>query len=211
MKTRTILSIPSSMTEFVQSPWYPKLFTLVKNFRLNDPVEDVVNDILLDMLEKGYIERWDSSMGSFSNWIYTFSGNVCKKKYNRSHTNGGTKIEYALSIENSPDSEDSFRKGVVFEDMLEGNMVEDGGFNLFLGELREILTVYKASSSNVFDGIEYSRDSLTVLELLLKDYSVKEIAEAFGTSIEFIYILIRRIRSIIKRVYGLGPNKEKTR
>ena len=153
------------------------------------------------MLEKKYLERWVPSSGSFSNWIYTFAANLCKKKYNRSNTKGGIAIERASSIQVQSESENP-PIGIFFEDTLE---LESGDFDrveyaLLCDELNKVLAEYPAHSSNVHKGITYNRDMRTVFNLLREEYQPKEIAELFGTSVEFIYTLIRRMRPIIIQV-----------
>lgn len=192
---------PRTVEQLVKSSWYPKLKTLVSNFHLNEPIEDTLGDILLEMLEKKYLERWVPSSGSFSNWIYTFAANLCKKKYNRSNTKGGIAIERASSIQVQSESENP-PIGIFFEDTLE---LESGDFDrveyaLLCDELNKVLAEYPAHSSNVHKGITYNRDMRTVFNLLREEYQPKEIAELFGTSVEFIYTLIRRMRPIIIQV-----------
>jgi len=190
---------PKSVAALVESPWYPKLKTLVVNFKLNEPVEDTLGDILLDMLEKKYLERWNPQAGSYSNWLYTFAANICKKKYNRSNTRGGKAIERAASITYTSESDDLV-PGVLFEETLQ---IEDGepektfDFDSLCDEIDRILAQYPAHSTNEFEGVEYARDMRTVFALIRQEYTPKEIAERFNTSIEFIYTLIRRMRSLL--------------
>ena len=192
---------PRNVEELVRSSWYSRLKTLVSNFRLNEPIEDTLGDILLEMLEKKYLERWEPSAGSYSNWIYTFSANVCKKKYNRSNTKGGLAIEGASSIHSSAENDD-MPIGVFFEETLkvESKDYDEAEYSLLCEELDRILSAYPAHSSNVHEGIVYDRDMKTVFKLLRQEYQPKEIAELFGTSVEFIYTLIRRMRPIIIQV-----------
>ena len=191
-------SYPRNVEELVRSSWYPKLKTLVSNFHLNEPIEDTLGDILLEMLEKKYLERWEPSAGSYSNWIYTFSANVCKKKYNRSNTRGGLAIEGASSLHSSSENDD-IPIGVFFEETLqvESSDFDSADYSLLCDELSRILEAYPAHSSNVHQGVTYQRDMRTVFDLLRQEYQPKEIAELFGTSVEFIYTLIRRMRPII--------------
>lgn len=195
-KATVKLSVPSTLEEFVNSGWYSKLHTLVSKYRLTEPIEDVMQDIMMELACKQYVERYVPESGSFSNWIYTFAGNICKKKYNRSHTKGGYAIETAYTIEPSPISEASFKKGAVFEDMMESSIFEDGELSITISQIEQELKKIKGSSSNEFEGVVYQRDAVTVFRLLVQDYSAKEIAERFHTSVEFVYTLLRKIRTV---------------
>lgn len=204
---------PRTVAALVESPWYQKIKTLVVNFKLNEPVEDTVNDILLDMMQKKYLERWDPKSGSYSNWLYTFASNICRKKYNRSNTRGGKAIEGAASITYTSSSDDLV-PGLFYEETLQ---VEDSepevtfDFPALCAEIDSILSKYPAHSTNEFNGKVYQRDMLTVFHLLKQEFTPKEIAECFNTSIEFIYILIRRMRKLLlsesKAVFELYINQ----
>lgn len=192
---------PTTVEDLVKSSWYSKLRTLVSNFHLNEPIEDTIGDILLEMLEKNYLGRWNAKCGSYSNWLYTFAANVCKKKYNRSNSKGGRAIEGAATLQSSSENDD-FTVGVFFEETLNVE-VEDNhslDFNLLVEEIEKILSAYPAHSSNEHEGVVYNRDMKTVFTLLKDEYQPKEIAELFGTSVEFIYTLIRRMRPLIIQV-----------
>lgn len=192
---------PTTVEELVKSGWYSKLKTLVSNFHLNEPVEDTLGDILLEMLEKDYLGRWNSKCGSYSNWLYTFSANVCKKKYNRSNSKGGRAIEGASSLQSSSENDD-FTVGVFFEETLNVDVEDNNSldYNLLVEEINKILAAYPAHSSNEYEGVVYPRDMKTVFNLLKEEYQPKEIAVLFGTSVEFIYTLIRRMRPLIIQV-----------
>lgn len=190
---------PKSVAALVESPWYPKLKTLVANFKLNEPIEDTLGDIMLDMLQKKYLERWNPQSGSYSNWLYTFAANVCRKKYNRSNTRGGKAIEGAAAITYTSATDD-LTPGVFYEETLQ---VEDNtqektfDYASLCEEIDNILAQYPAHSTNEFEGVVYERDMRTVFALMRQDFTPKEIAERFNTSIEFIYTLIRRMRKLL--------------
>ena len=193
---------PTTVEDLVKSPWYQKLKTLVKNFRLNEPLEDTLGDIFVAMLEKEYLSRWSPKAGSYSNWVYTFAANVCKKKYNRSNSKGGRAIEGAATLQStSNDNEDSVI-GIFFEERLNAEQADDRGYdyNLLVEEIEKILSAYPAYSSNTHEGVTYQRDMKTVFSLLKDEFQPKEIAVLFDTSVEFIYTLIRRMRPIIVKV-----------
>lgn len=187
---------PSTVEELVHSIWYSKLKTLIRNFHLHEPEEDTLNDILLQMLEKKYLERWDANHGSFSNWLYTFASNICRKKYNRSNTLGGRAIENAASIVYA--ASDDFQPSRCYEERL-ATAFPNFDYSVFVNQISTILQKYPAHSSNVVDGVEYKRDMQTAFLLLAKDFNVKEVSELFGTSSEFVYTLVRKMRVLISK------------
>ena len=95
--------------------------------------------------------------------------------------------------------DDDFHVGVFFEETLkvDSGRFDEAEYSLLCDELSKILSSYPAHSSNEFEGVVYQRDMRTVFSLLQQEYQPKEIAELFGTSVEFIYTLIRRMRPII--------------
>lgn len=198
---------PKTIEDFVKSPWSKKLKTLISNFKLNEPAEDVYNDIICELIEKDYLKRWNPKYGSYSNWIYTFASNICKKKYNRSNSKGGKAIEGARSITYSSGSEEEFTSGVLFEELLVLDTTApsadaDVAFNQMCALIERELSKFPANSTNEYEGKVYERDMKTVFNMLREGYSPKEIAERFATSVEFIYVLIRRMRPIVASIVG---------
>lgn len=190
---------PTTIEAFAKSGWIKKLNTLVFKFHLNEPVEDTVQDILMKMIETDYLSTWEPSKGSYSNWVYTLALNHCRKYYRRSNTKGGKAIEGAAAIE-ADSKNDEFIPGVVRESTLgcADAFVES---SIFIEELTELVsTKFTAHSSHEFDGVVYNREPGTVFKLIIhEDLDPKEVAERFGTSVEFVYSLIRKLRPIIKR------------
>lgn len=200
---------PRTVEDLVRSIWYKRLRTLVSNFRLSEPIEDTLGDIVLELIEKDYLARWTPEAGSYSNWLYTFAGNICKKKYNRSHTRGGFAIENAASLSYTTSENEEFGQGVVFEEYLPTDIVlsicaeESADYNILVEQIEKMLEKFPAHSQNVYEGVIYSRDMKTTFRLIREEYQPKEIAEFFGTSVEFVYTLIRRIRPLVKPVLAL--------
>lgn len=201
----TVNATPRTIEEFVSSVWYKRLRTLVSNFHLAEPVEDTVGDIIVELIEKDYLKRWTADAGSYSNWIYTFAGNICKKKYNRSHTRGGYAIENAASLSYTTSENEEFGKGVAFEEFLPTDVVisicaeESTDYNILVEQIEKMLEKFPAHSQNTYEGVIYSRDMKTTFKLIREEYQPKEIAEFFGTSVEFIYTLIRKMRPIVSK------------
>lgn len=200
------MTYPTTIEAFINSVWYKKVTTLVSNYRLNEPVEDTMGDIVLALIEKDYLARWDKDAGSYSNWIYTFAGNLCKKKYKRSHTIGGFAIENAKSIASKNDDDPASRIGKMNEvnedcdpDLAKFTISSEASVNYqsLVKEMNRILSSYPANSTNEFNGVVYERDMKTILNLLLNDIPAKQIAVMFATSECFVYTLIRKMRTIL--------------
>ena len=193
---------PKTFDEFIEQDWGTKILRRIKRFDLrdclNDP-EELLQDIYVQLLKTDYIRRYDKTKNrSFEVYIYTFVDNFLKGKYKREHTKNGIGIVNKASLEYSmPENKDSFEKGVVYLENLNlftTSDIEKVELESLFDRVREELSVYTASSSNVYEGVVFNRDPLTVFNLILSDHSVAEIATFFSTSSQFVYNLIKKIR-----------------
>lgn len=210
------------------SLWMGKIRTAVSRFDINEDTDDLVADVVCQMLSrtkdgKNYVERWEPKLGSYSNWIYTFVNNICRKKYNRLHSNTGKALRYAGTIVEEPEDGESLKKGEIPVSLVPTVLKAQAEYNLLteqiLNHLRMIpafsWVVYSESGYEIHDqsgdikvvttkepvkpefvGHKYQRDLATTFDLLSKGFEPKEIAGIYKTSITFVYSLIRKIRSI---------------
>jgi len=220
-------SSPRTVEDLVQdSVWMGKIHTAVSRYQISEAVEDVVADVLCQMLGrkkhgKNYIERWEPSLGSYSNWIYTFVNNVARKKYNREHSNTGVALRFAATIVETPE-EDKVGKGEIPESWLPVIRESASEFNVFAEQILKQLSKTSAYSWIVYTktgyeihnrngetetrnlekvdqelvGRRFNRDLKTTFELLVQGFDPKDIAVLFQTSTTFVYSLIRKLRNI---------------
>ena len=124
--------------------------------------------------------------------------NSIKKRGAREGSKNGKNIVNRNSIESVRDDDGSPAVGKTYIDYMEdpesSQMAEDFEYRDLINRTRESLKVFKASSSVMYEGKEIQRDPLTVFDLLVDGKSVTDIANIFGTSNQFIYILMDKIR-----------------
>ena len=197
------IQYPTNVHEFLDSKWFPKVMTAIKGFHLREEPLDTMQDILVALLEKGYLERWDSSKGSYSGWLYVFVNNILRCKYNRSMTKGGRAIEGAASLER-PIKEEG---GEVLACLITDKRIFQSDIYIMVEEIQKVLSdpEFAAHSSyNNPNGTIYPRDMRTVFDLLILQHnSIKDIAVKLHTSPQFIYSLVRKMRPLVKQVFGL--------
>lgn len=195
--------VPKNIAEFIERGWDKKIFYRVSKHKLrdtlNDP-EEMVQDIMLSLISTDYLARYSPEKRSFEVYIYIFVDNFIKKRLTKENTRNGRGIVSRASLENAlPGNAADISSGVVYLETLKfavtGDDTETVLFDEFLSEVREeLIEKYKASSSVVYEGRELKRDPSTVLELVLEDNTVTEIAAMFNTSKQFIYNNLKKIR-----------------
>lgn len=188
-----VTQYPTSVEAFMQSKWEGKVKSMIGTFNLLDDKEDLFQDIVTAMLEKNYLERWDESKGAYSTWLYMFVRNFLRKRFNHDFCQTGKKLAGAIRLDKNID-----------ETPLSQLFAVEERDNLFIKELLAKFATEKfaANSTNQKDGVEYNRDVLTVCKLMLAGDSVKEVATKFGTSVQFIYTLLKRARKEIYECEG---------
>ena len=202
MATSAQTSYPRTVEEMLEQGWYDKILSKVKKYNLNDILntpEEIVQDIFMDLLKSRYLERYDPEKRNFEVYIYVFVTNSVKKRGIREGSKNGRNIVNHNSLEYTQDEDGASVTGVTFLDRIDTLVTEDQYSDIVIQDLiertRASLQAFKASSSFIYEGVEYQRDPLTVFNLLLEEKSVPEIAEILGTSKQFIYNLLQRIRS----------------
>ena len=164
---------------------------------MNNP-EDLVQDILVALMQTDYISRYSLEKGPFTTYIYGFTDNFLKKRFNKENTRHGKFIVSAASLVlASPESDAEFNGKEVYAELLDSgqDLQREVVIHNVVEEIRrELRENYSANSSNEYNGVLYERDPLTVFNLLMEDKSVKDVSEILGVSRQFVYHLISKIK-----------------
>lgn len=193
---------PKDIQEFMKNGWDTQVRYRIRAFNLRDILnqqEELVQDIIVSLMETKYLDRYSLEKGPFTTYLYGFVDNFLKKRYNKENTRNGKKIVNSASIAiSSPDSNTEFDGSVVYLDLVLPLSNKNIEFDkeILLEEIRKELEKFKANSSVEYNGEMLDRDALTVFNLIIKDYSVIEIAKMLKTSRQFIYHLLKKIRSL---------------
>lgn len=193
---------PKNMEEFIEQGWEQNIKYRIRAFNLKDSLnnpEDLLQDVLLSLMQTHYIDRYSPDKGSFKTYLYGFVDNLLKKRYNKENTRHGKFIVTAASLVlSSPESDAEFNGREVYAELIDSGVDEERGVIIrsIIEDIRkELKEKYKANSSHVYKGVKYDRDPLTVFNLLMKGLQVNEVAEVLGVSRQFIYHLVKQIRS----------------
>lgn len=203
--------------------WMGKIRTTIARYRLPEDVEDTVGEVLLLMLQrvkdgKNYIERWLPELGSYSNWVYTFVNNVCRKKLQRAKSKCGQALRHRMSIVQT-EGEDAGSRGEVNERYLPSVKDVSRELKIQVDDVTGDLESYAAHSWIVYDergytvhnirgetsrvdaevprelaGVTVRRDKATVFKCIVADMEPADIATYMRTSRTFIYGLMRDLR-----------------
>lgn len=215
---RTVEDLASSES------WMKKMRTAIRRYNLPEDVDDILCDVLCLMLQrkkegKNYIERWEPTLGSYSNWIYTFVNNVCRKKYTKSRSRCGTALRTASSIVQGDREESS--SGEINERYLPHSDPKSVDFQMQVRDVIDQLQGQKAHSwveyskngytvcnskgekefhegevDSHLEGTVVERNLSTVFSMMVDGMEPKDIAVRMKTSPTFVYSLIRKLRSV---------------
>lgn len=192
---------PKDIKEFVTQGWEQNIRFRIRAFNLKDSLnnpEDLVQDVLLALMETHYLDRYSPDKGSFKTYLYGFVDNLLKKRFNKENTRHGKFIVSAASLViAAPESDAEFNGREVFAELLDAGIDDARTVEIHaaIAEIRkELKDNYVANSSFTYNGVEYQRDPLTVFDLLMEDYSVKEVSTMLDVSRQFIYHLMKKIR-----------------
>jgi len=197
------LEYPRNMQEFIDQGWEKNIFYRISVFNLKDTLnnpEDLKQEILLSLLKTKYLERYDEDKGAFKGYLYAFVDNFLRKKYNKEHTRHGKYIVTAASLSTlPPDDGTDFDGSEMYADMMESNDAECDdhvAMSLLIQDIRrELSENFHASSSNVYNGVTYDRDPVTVFNLMLNGATVMDVANVLQVSRQFVYHLLKSIRT----------------
>lgn len=192
--------IPHNVEELIQYGWVDLMRLKVKSWTLNDvnnSIEDIIQDMLVQMISNGFLEKYDPEQRAFEVYLIIFIRNFMTKRFKKENlSRNGHKIIFAKSVEmNMPENKEDMNGDVEYLERMEDESSNFESYTVLVQSIRDELKQFKANSSVVHNGVEYQRDPLTVFELLKDGLSVKEIAELFETSSQFIYLLIKKIRA----------------
>jgi RNA polymerase sigma factor (sigma-70 family) len=199
---REIQPYPKNIEEFFEMGFTQNIRFRINAFNLKDALnnpEDLVSDVILALMETKYLDRYSPEKGSFKTYLYGFVDNLLKKRYNKENTRHGKFIVSAASLSTAPPESDAeFNGREVYAELLDTGIDESKQVEVrcIIEAIKEELRAeHKANSSYVHQGITYERDPATVFELMLKDMDTKEIAETLGVSTQFVYHLLKKVRS----------------
>jgi len=192
---------PRNMQEFIDQGWEKFIQYRIAAFTLKDTLnnpEDLGQEILLSLLKTQYLDRYVPERGAFKAYLFSFVDNFLKKKYNKEHTRYGRHIVAAASLSQTPTEESSFDGTEVYADLLPSD--EDCETSVMITVLieairKELAETFSASSANVYNGKVYQRDPVTVFNLMIKGASVMDVATTLNVSRQFVYYLLKNIRS----------------
>lgn len=193
--------IPKNVEELYCSGWKEYLLYSIRKYSLkdvNNSPEDLLQDMILQLAEKQYIEKYDPSVSDFTVYLHTFVKNFMSKPYNREHhTVYGQGIVNASPI--YPYADDSDDSSVAISpDVLSSGEGDFTDYVCLVQSLEKDLAEIKTKSKIEYNGKTIDRNPLTVYRLMREGYEVKDIAEMFGTSKQFVYTLRRKIIGLME-------------
>lgn len=197
--------IPNSLDELYQSGWKEYMLYHIRKYTLSDVThapEDLLQDMMVQMAGNGFLDKYDPEKADFTAYLHTFIRNFMSKVYNKEHkTKNGEKIINAAAIVGSVEEAENL-EGHVVGHVVSNEMIADvsGSFEDLICLTQSIeadLEAIKTDSVVDYNGKIVSRDPLTVYEMLKDGYEIKEIAQIFGTSKQFVYSLRKKIMNII--------------
>lgn len=193
---------PKNMEEFIAQGWEQNIRFRIRAFNLKDSLnnpEDLLQDVLLALMQTHYLERYSPEKGSFKTYLYGFTDNLLKKRFNKENTRHGKFIVSAASLVlSSPESDAEFNGREVFAELLDSG-VDDEQQVIVRAAIedirRELKENYTANSTYENNGVVYNRDPLTVFDMMMSGMSVVEVSEALAVSRQFVYHLLKKIRN----------------
>lgn len=198
---------PKTAEELFMSDWKEKIKFIIFNFHLNEPIEDTLGDVFYFMVKRDYLAKWNPALGgSFSTYIYKFVANLCCVKHHRSHTVGGLAIEGARRlVTTTEDDKGSYVPGTVDEERIgvvnNYDTSNEVSYAYLVKSIEIILAKprYKEHSYGEWKGEQIPRSMLQVFRYIEhEDLDVKEIAQRFQTSQEFVYSLVRKMQTVLR-------------
>lgn len=194
--------IPKNMQEFIEYGWDKYIIYRIFAFNLKDSLnnpEDLKQDILLALMSTNYLERYTKEKGSFKTYIFGFIDNFLKKRYNKENTRHGKFIVSAATLTMAaPESDADYSRNEIFAESLDSgeDLQRAVIVHTLVLEIREYLKEnYTANSYYTYEGVTYARDPLTVFDLLMQDYQVRDIAKILNVSKQFVYHLMSKIKT----------------
>ena len=196
--------VPKNLEELYCSGWKDYILYHIRKYSLHDvnnSPEDLLQDIMVQMAEKNYLEKYDPEVSEFTVYLHTFIKNFMSRPYNKEHkTVNGYNIVNRLSLViTDPDLVDGVSDSgdVVSSEVLDNG---DGDFTEYLclkQALEKDLNEIKSKSQIEYNGKVINRNPLTVYNMLQEGYDIKEIAEIFGVSKQFVYNLRKKVVDVI--------------
>ena len=194
--------VPKNLEDLYNSGWKDYMLYYIRKYNLNDvnnSPEDLLQDMLVQMAETGYVEKYDPSISGFSGYLSVFIRNFMSCPYVREHHTGYGRLVNAVHINYSDVTEDSFDPHLEVPSSIIPN--KDGDFTDYvclMDSIENDLKQIKTKSCINYNGKTVMRSPLTVYKLLKEGYTIKDIAEIFGTSKQFVYTLRDTIRDVSK-------------
>lgn len=191
--------VPKTVEELYSSGWKEYLLYHIRRYNLNDinnSPEDVLQDMLLQMIRFDFLAKYDPERTDFIKYLKIFIRNFMSKIYAKEHnTKHGDNIINAVSlVETTDESGEADGRTMTFD--LGGSSEGFEDYVCLIQSFEEDLKEIKATSTVLYHGKEIKRDPYTLYKLLVTGYSVKEIAEIFGTSKQFVYGLKKKLYAV---------------
>ena len=193
--------VPKNLEELYNSGWKEYMLYHIKKYSLRDinhSPQDLLHDMMIQLAITGYLDNYDPNVSEFTVYLHTFIKNFMSKPYNKEHktVNGGKIVNAVPIVATDVDSVDN--PDVVTYDTIGSS---DGDFTEYLclsQTLEADLESIKSKSKVDYNGKVLKRTPSTVYKLLQAGYDVKEIAEIFGTSKQFVYTLRNKIIGVVR-------------
>ena len=149
--------------------------------------EDIVSAFFVKFMEGGFHRKYDSSKSTLGTYVYTGVRNIAismAKKVKR-------EVESLEDIV-SEDSSCDYAEGAFLSCDLEHTFMEDILLEEAIARVK-YFTFYGVST--IIDGRVYLTNSKSVVLLLYRGYTVREIAKIFSVCLTTIRNVLRKIRS----------------
>lgn len=193
--------VPKTVEELYNSGWKNYILYHIRKYVLydvNNSPEDLLHDLMVQLLKTNYLSKFDPEKSEFTMYLYSFIKNYMSKPYNREHKtrNGGNIVNHASLVPTMNEAMES--DNLVSHESLAGETGDFTDYVCLIQSLEADLEQIKSDSTVEYNGVTLSRDPLTVYKLFCAGYEVKDIAEMFGTSKQFIYALRKKILGLVE-------------
>ena len=182
---------PYGTFENFMTEWDSRLEATIRGFKLKEDIEDVKQQLYLELLDKGYLDRYDDEKATISTWVYGFVKNSLRKKY---HKGNRDFIYNGVSIMDDYD-EDAVGEALFLNIFATESTEDEMDLKIIVDDILNILSK-ECYAAHSYSSTGIPRDMKSVAMYFLEGYTPKEIAEMFETSVQFVYKLIKRIGSL---------------
>ena len=189
--------VPQSLEDLYNSGWKEYILYHIRKYSLHDvnnSPEDLLQDMMVQMASTGFVEKFNPEISEFTKYLHTFIKNFMSKPYNKEHKTPYGNLVNHMSIgigSNDQDGQDAYT--ISCERLSGSNTGDFTNYVCLVQSLDSDLKKIREESVVDYDKTKPVRDSYTVYKLLMNGYDVKDIADLFGTSKQFVYSLRKKL------------------